>query len=403
MRSLNELDHRGDHLAFIQEVKGRVAADRHALTEPELKMWCARRFRNLFLTEAEADPNALAEASRGTSSGADARPPRQRLAERFLKVFGANDWQVEMPAPQIEPFRNTTLVFCPGLLNGMVPIGAFQSAFPVLERQMGLRILRADAHPVRGCDANMADLRSTIDRGLGQAADLLPITESTATPPKDIVLFGYSKGVADALTLLVHYPELKARVRCIVSWAGAVGGSYVANEIYEAVKDIYLPLGRIGEPMTKILKIVAPFIHLEGAIRRLDEFDIKSALHDLHTEKRAAFLQEHQAFFDGLSIPCFNLTGATTILDVPYFQATGVIQLNHYDTNNDMQLIQQHAKLPGPMSTDLAMFKANHWDMAYDAFPENRRLGSSNLEHPFPRKAAVTALFKLLGELGLID
>ncbi|MEO5731741.1 MAG: hypothetical protein ABI134_08580, partial [Byssovorax sp.] len=104
-----------------------------------------------------------------------------------------------------------------------------------------------------------------------------------------------------------------------------------------------------------------------------------------------------------LSIPFLNVTGATSLFEVPYFQATGVLRLNHFDTDNDMQLTQAQAKLPGPMSTDLAIFRANHWDLAYDPFPENRRLGSSNLDHPFPKTAAITAVVKLAAELGLID
>jgi hypothetical protein len=404
MSTLRELQHRGEYLTLIQEVKSRISADRRAMTDPEIKLWCARRFRNLFLTEAEQDPNALAEASRSSLPlGVERRSPRQRIAERFLKNYGVSEWQIEMPEAQIGPVRNTTLVFCPGLLNGMLPIGAFQSAFPAIESKYGLRILRADGHPVRGCEANVKDLLDTIERGLGQAADLLPITEATAIPPKDVFLLCYSKGAPDALTLLARHPELKDRIRCVVNWAGAVGGSYIANGLYGEVKDINMPRGRIGEPIPTILKIIAPVVRLEGVVRRLDEYDIKTALRDLTTDTRAAFMAEHSALFDSLSIPFFNITGATTLLEVPYFQATGLIQLNHYDIDNDMQLIQEQARIPLPMATDLAMCKAHHWDLAYDAFPENRCLGSSNLEHPFPKTAAVTAVFKLVAELGLVD
>jgi len=404
MPSLRELERRGDYLGLIGEVKGRLGEDRRALADPEIKLWCARRFRNLFLAEAEREPAALAEASRAPSPGAgEERTPRQKLADRFFRNAGVSEPYVTLPAAQIGDVRRTTLVFCPGLLNGMIPIGAFQSALPAVEARYGMRVLRVDAHPVRGCEANVEDLRATVERGLGQASDLLPITEATAIPPGDMVLLGYSKGIADALTLLVRHPEIVPRVRAIVSWAGAVSGSYIANDIYNAVKDVNMPRGRIGEPFTTILKIVAPVVRLEGAVRRLDEYDIKSALRDLTTDVRAAFMEDNRAFFEGLSIPLFNITGATTLLEVPYFQATGVIRLNQFDTDNDMQLIQAQAKLPGPLATDLAMFHAHHWDMAYDAFPDNRRLGSSNLDHPFPKTSAVGALVALLAELGIID
>jgi hypothetical protein len=404
MSKFRELYDRGEYLTLIQEVKRRISADRRAFTEPEIKLWCARRFRNLFLTETEQDPNALAEASRSSApSRVERRPPRQQLAERFLKSNGVSEWQIEMPEAQIGPVRNTTLVFCSGLLNGMSPIPPFQATFPAVESKYGLRILRVNVHPARSCEANVKDLRDTIERGLGQTADGSPITEATAIPPKDVFLLCYSKGAPDVLELLVRHPELRDRVRCVVNWAGAVGGSYIGDGIYDTVKDIKVPLGRIGEPITTILKMFAPVVRLEGVIPRLDEYDIMAALRDMSPATRAAFMAEHSALLDSLSVPFFNLTGATTLPEVPYFRAGSKKELDRYDINNDMQLIQEQAKISLPTATDLAMFKAHHWDLVYDAFPENRRFGSSNLENPFPKTAAVTALFKLLAELGVVD
>lgn len=40
---------------------------------------------------------------------------------------------------------------------------------------------------------------------------------------------GYSKGTPDILEAIVSYPELEARVAAVVSIAGAVGGSPLAN------------------------------------------------------------------------------------------------------------------------------------------------------------------------------
>jgi hypothetical protein len=54
------------------------------------------------------------------------------------------------------------------------------------------------------------------------------------------------------------------------------------------------------------------------------------------------------------------------------------------------------------MATTLAVVRAHHWDLAYDPFPPRLRLGSPNLDHPFPRRAAVAATMLLLAELGLL-
>jgi hypothetical protein len=49
------------------------------------------------------------------------------------------------------------------------------------------------------------------------------------------------------------------------------------------------------------------------------------------------------------------------------------------------------------------MAHAHHWDIAYDAFPPAMRAMSPNLEHRWPRYAALIANWELLAELGLID
>ena len=48
--------------------------------------------------------------------------------------------------------------------------------------------------------------------------------------PARLVLIGYSKGAPDILEALVTYPEIRSRVAAVVSAAGAVGGSPLAND-----------------------------------------------------------------------------------------------------------------------------------------------------------------------------
>ena len=104
-----------------------------------------------------------------------------------------------------------------------------------------------------------------------------------------------------------------------------------------------------------------------------------------------------------LGIPIFNLVGSTTLLKAPSFQADGVARLNRYDSNNDMQVTAYQAALQMPMATHLALLNAHHWDLSYGKFPKSLRALSPNLDHPFPKKAALVANLLLAGELGLID
>src|SRR5262249_3968217 len=58
-----------------------------------------------------------------------------------------------------------------------------------------------------------------------------------------IVLIGYSKGAADILEAVVTYPEIRSRVAAVVSAAGAIGGSPLANDAEQYQADLmrYVP------------------------------------------------------------------------------------------------------------------------------------------------------------------
>src|SRR4051812_28523962 len=65
----------------------------------------------------------------------------------------------------------------------------------------------------------------------------------TDTAPSRLVLIGYSKGAPDILEAVVAYPEIRSRVAAVVSAAGAIGGSALANdaEQYQAELLQYFP------------------------------------------------------------------------------------------------------------------------------------------------------------------
>lgn len=401
---LEKLERESDYDAFISGVKELLSTDRSAFSHPLIKRWCGIRWRNLFLTEAVHDNVALKKADKTKLLGLkDKRPDKQKIAERYLRGDEIREWSRELPAYKpSNKTLNTTFIFSPGLLNGMLPVRAFQASFSEVEDELGVRILRADNHPMRGCQENTHDLIAAIEQGEGLAANTQKIDASELQAPKDIVLLGYSKGAPDIYQLLVERPDLKDRIRCIYNWGGAIGGSYLADDIYNSIKDMSLP--KVEKAMGSFLSLISPAIDTKsGVLRRFDEYNIKDAVRDLTTSVRADFLNQHLDLLNSLEIPIFNITGSTTALDVPYFQMQGVMEINRYDSNNDMQLTQAQAKLKIPMAADIAMLKAHHWDMSYDAFPKLMRFGSPNLDHPFPKKAAIKAMIMLGVELGLVD
>jgi hypothetical protein len=326
--------------------------------------------------------------------------PRQAIAERFLKDAPLSESQAEMPPAQHDSIDNTTLILCGGLLTGLLHPGAH--AFPVeadrLFTERGWRHLRADVHPMRSCEANEADIEAAF-RGEGLDALMQPITDPE--PPKNVFLLGYSKGTPDILSFIVNHPEYHDRIKGVFTWAGAAGGSYTADGIYSQIKD--LPTERSYDYLSALLSVISPAMLDRVGVRRLAEYDIKGAINDLRTEVRESFNREHASYLDSLGIPIFGLTAATTPLEVPNFQFMDAVRLSSHDANNDMQLTQKQSLVPTGMNTHLAMAHAHHWDVAYAPFPLAMRAVSPNLEHWWPRYAALVANWELMAELGLID
>lgn len=398
---LQACERRGDWDGLIGGLRARVAADRRTFAEAWVKDWVGRRWRNLFIAAAAEDEAAVKVATRRLNLPRmdDLRPARQKVAERFL-YRGAQEWELDLPPARHQQLDDVTLLFCPGLVSTLLPIGAFEDAFPRVEARLGCRVLRADAHPARGCEQNADDILAALERGEGRAADNSLVAPGAGVPPGDVILLGYSKGTADFLTLLVERPELAERVKAAVCWAGAVGGSYLANDVYSLLNAVATaPPSAISDAIVAIFRALAPMVDPEG-LRRLNQFEVVDAVRDLTTATREEFLAQHSESLDELGVPFFHLIAVTAPLEVPLFQLQGFVTIALRDRENDMQLTKGQSRLDIPMATDLAYAHGHHWDVAIPPFPGRVPLGP-NLEHQFPREAAVVATLQLLAELGL--
>jgi hypothetical protein len=287
------------------------------------------------------------------------------------------------------------------MLNGMLPMRAFEPELQTLSHRTGMRVLRADLHPMDSCEANLADLEATLEQGAGLDAGGRLIEDERQVPPGDVVLLGYSKGMPDILTLLVARPDLAKRVRAVVSWAGANMGSTLVDDLHLLAQRLEFDGTRDG--VARLVELALPAVDLEaGALRRLQRYHPLECLADLTTPVRNAFWEEHRADIAALDIPFFGLSGAVSPLHVPYFQLQGALALARLDKANDMQLTQEQARLDLPSWIPLGIARAHHWDMAFRSFPAPLRAGSTNMHHPFPHGAALTATHRLLTELGLL-
>lgn len=379
-----------------------------AINDPVIQNWLGVRFRNLFLNEAMGDPDAIKHAkAMFPLDRFDHRPERQQLAEQNFRHFDLAELELELPVSEVEDLSERTLLFLPGLLTGLLPVLAFQSVWPYIMDRFGLRVVASDSHPGRSSKANVADLLNVIEKGIGvnvgPEGGFITSADNPQPIEGDFVAMGYSKGGPDFLTMLVEHPEIASRVKGIVGWAGAFGGSFAADEIYKTLQK--LPdaqvVGKFDVHLSALLARMAPVINSNHLTRRLDEYNIKEAIESLTTTFRSRFIAEHEETLRSFNIPGFYFTGATSIIEVPYFQMKGTLDLDHYDQDNDMQLIQTQATIPGN-STRLAMIHANHWDLSYDSFPWYETGGSHNLKNPFPRRVAMVAIVQTLGEIGVL-
>jgi hypothetical protein len=399
-----------DFDTVIGEVRSAMKTDpAAALGDPVINDWIGRRFRNIFIDEASVDPDAL-KHSRGPLPFRlfDSASDRERVAKRMIHGISDEEIATEMPPAEAGTFENTTLLFAPGLLTGLLPVLAFQSVWPQLKERFGIRILAADSHPMRSADANVADLVAAMERGTGVDSDEAGtfITDADdPTPPGDVLLMGYSKGMPDILSLLVARPDLAPRVRGVLGWAGATGGSYIADGIYKKIRA--LPGLDVATSMADevggLLRQLVPVVQLHKVDRRIDEYDIKGAIESLTTGFRSRFLAEQSDSLAELGVPMLYCSGSTNVFEVPYFQVMGTAELDVHDPDNDMQLTQDQARVPAPAAPHLATFHANHWDLSYDAFPWYTTMGSHKLTNPFARKPAMAAMLLLMSELGIID
>lgn len=402
--TIAELLAEGRFEELIAALRQAVKADRRALAEPAAKRWVARRWRNLFVTAAARDPKALRMATGGRRPLLrilDAGDPRERVARRFLHDAQPEDWADDLPEAPAPPLERTTVVFGPGLLNGMLPVRALAKAFVDLERRHGWTFLRVDAHPVRGCAANVADYVALLEQGRGRGPGGHKVQ---VEPPEEVLFLVYSKGASDLAQLLVDRPDLAPRIRAVFSWAGSFGGSWVADDAMAQVADVELPdvAHRLPPAAVGVLRQFAPLVALDPeALERIEETDVMAAMRDLSTSRNREFLARHAAEIDALDIPFFTLAGCTDLKHVPTIQAEAYLTLAAHDEVNDMQLTRAQTDLGIPMSIPLGTVSAHHWDIAFESFPAMARALTPNLRNPFPGGPAVEALVRLAIELGL--
>jgi pimeloyl-ACP methyl ester carboxylesterase len=184
-----------------------------------------------------------------------------------------------------------------------------------------------------------------------------------------VVLIGYSKGVPDILHALVEYPEIVGKVAAVVSIAGAVGGTPLADSMDELQKKIMqknpivdCPPG-VGDPIASLQRMT-----------------------------RQAWLSQNRL---PPSVKYFSLAtfaereSISTVLQINYDR------LAQIDPRNDSQLIFYDQLIPG--CTLLGYVRADHWAVVMP-FSQDGVATALIDRNEFPREVLLEAVIRFVEE-----
>jgi hypothetical protein len=180
--------------------------------------------------------------------------------------------------------------------------------------------------------------------------------------PRPLILVGYSKGMPDALDLVVRYPVIRRQVAALVGVGGASYGSPLADRYEDLWRATFMssPIGNCKKGQG------------EG-------------VHDLRRDVRVAWWVDHGRAVD---VPLYSIVGLPEKERVSPVMASTHNMLSDIDPRNDGQVIWTDAvAVPGAL---LGYVNADHWALAMrlsQAFP----LLASSFIDDVPRGAMLGA------------
>jgi pimeloyl-ACP methyl ester carboxylesterase len=287
-----------------------------------------------------------------------ARLPYDRSCEEVILQLGGEP----------EPTRNLVslgpskfklrVLVVPGLFNDCIK---FSRAYSYARGHLDRFGYRAESLPVSGRSSSTHNALEISNAILGM--ELLP--------EEKIVLVGYSKGAPDILEAVVGYPEIRQRVAAVVSVAGTVNGSPLADQIDEPYQDLLkkIPLPQcppgVGDPVESLKRSM----RLQWLSRnRLPE-----------------------------SIKYFSLAAFAGRDDISTILQSSYDRLALIDPRNDSQVIFYDAIIPG--STLLGFVKADHWAVAMPFSQDAPQLSHGLIDkNEFPREVLLEAMIRFVEE-----
>ncbi|WP_031500907.1 LssY C-terminal domain-containing protein [Bryobacter aggregatus] len=195
------------------------------------------------------------------------------------------------------------------------------------------------------------------------------LREEWAKDQRKFILVGYSKGTPDIQTALATEPEIRPMVASFISFAGASGGSPVADALPAKLSDL---LGKLNG---------------KGGCQG----DLSDGFKSLSVEKRRHFLAEYPAPF----VPTYSMPAVADKDKVSKAMVQSWTLLNSFSSRNDAQLSEVDAIIPG--STYLGAARSDHFALALPL--ENMQGGILKTfldKNSYPRAALLESALRLV-------
>ena len=222
-----------------------------------------------------------------------------------------------------------------------------------------------------GIELVEVDGLSSSDRNSLQVAEYLSTLPERANGAP-LVLLGYSKGISDVMEMLVQYPELAAEVDAVVSFAGAVRGSPLAEEYEQSTLNLlkYLPGSDCEEGDGGAMASLLP--------------SVRNAWLENNT------LPAHIRYYSVVAWP--EPERVSVGLKFSWRQLGRLS-----DARNDSQVVFHDQIIPG--STLLAFANADHWAMAVPVARQHDFAASTYAsDNDYPREVMLEALLRYVEE-----